>query len=67
MGMRCASAAADVLAQVGVLDKMYAGKGAKMEVFCPEILRTELFSMAKQRNWTVERQEGTLRRVWEKD
>lgn len=66
VGMRCGSAATDILARLGILHRDLRGKGAKIDVFYPKILRTELLEMAKKYNWELARQEGTPRRTWEK-
>ncbi|MRG48651.1 hypothetical protein GFS24_26285 [Chitinophaga sp. SYP-B3965] len=67
LGMRCASASSEILARIGVLDKELKGKGSKVEVFYPEILRTELIIRARRNNWQMNYEKGTDRRKWEKD
>lgn len=67
MGMRCASASSEILARIGVLEKYLQGKGSRMEVFYPKILRTELIIRAKKYNWQMSYEKGTIRRKWERD
>ena len=65
-GMRCGAATYDVLAQIGIV-KTYSYKKTFLKIFYPRILREKLLKEAQQNGWEVIRQEGTNRRVWEKD
>lgn len=67
IGMRCGSAAHEILARIGVVEPEYAGKNSKIDVFYPKILRTSLLRYAEKNNWTVWEDPGTERRTWESD
>ncbi len=65
-GMRCASAAADVLSQLGILEK-HSIFGYIVNNFYPKRLRKKLFRYAKQHHLQVIRKEGRKTRKWERD
>jgi hypothetical protein len=65
-GMRCGAATYDVLAKIGIV-KTYSYRKTVFKIFCPKILREKLFKEAQQNGWKVIKQEGTNRRIWEKD
>jgi hypothetical protein len=66
MGMRCAAATYDVLAQLGIVESFSNAKIIQKN-FYPKKLRQRLFTMAFKKNWVIERQEGSNRRDWEGD
>ncbi len=66
IGMRCAAAAYDVLAQIGVM-KEHSRCGTYSRIFYPKILRKRLLKRAQKDGWTVRMVEGCSTRRWEKD
>lgn len=65
-GMRCASAAYDVLAQMGIVEELPFNKMFR-KIFYPKKLRKRLFKLAEDNNWRVIKRPGNHRRRWEKD
>jgi hypothetical protein len=65
-GMRCGAASYDILACLGIVPK-YSNSVTALKIFYPKKLRTRLVKLAETNGWAVTRQEGTERRVWEKD
>jgi len=65
-GMRCGAAAYDILGQCAILPKCRCSKIYK-KIFYPKKLRTRLLKKAKENNWKVERQDGSVKRKWERD
>jgi hypothetical protein len=66
VGMRCASAAYDLLARVGVMKK-YPFWFLPWKIFYPKRIRTHLLKMGRKNHWKINSQEGGLSRKWEKD
>ena len=66
VGMRCGAAAYDLLSQIGIFKKLSYRK-AYLKIFYPKKLRKRLLKKATQNKWTINKQEGTNRRKWEKD
>jgi hypothetical protein len=66
IGMRCAAAAYDVLAEIGVVKK-YSRRGTYARNFYPKKLRKRIFRTARRNNWEIIRHEGSPTRKWEKD
>ena len=66
LGMRCASATYDILAQLDLVNR-YSRSKTSRKIFYPKILRKKLFVLAKKKGWEVVRQEGRPTRKWEKD
>lgn len=66
MGMRCGAATYEILGQLGIM-KDYSYKKTYMKIFYPQKLRKRLLEKAKKNNWTIERFQGSTKRVWEKD
>ena len=66
LGMRCGAASYEVLAQLGILPQ-YSYSKTSLKVFYPKILRKQLLDKAEQNGWPMIRQEGSTRRVWERD
>jgi hypothetical protein len=66
IGMRCAAAASDVLAKLGILREK-GRRATYMQYFYPKILRKKLFHLAKRRKWQMIRHEGVETRIWEND
>lgn len=66
IGMRCAAAASDVLAQLDILREK--GRHATyMRFFYPKLLRKKLLRLANRNKWQVVRHEGVDTRIWEKE
>jgi hypothetical protein len=65
-GMRCGAAAYDILGQLAILPKYSHCKTYK-KIFYPKKLRKRLLKKAKENHWKVERQEGSMKRKWERD
>jgi len=66
IGMRCGSAAYNILAQLGILKQYSYGKTYR-RIFYPRRLRKRLLKKAKENNWAITKQNGTERREWEED
>jgi hypothetical protein len=66
LGMRCAAAAYDILAQLDIMPGYSYTKTYK-KIFYPEKLRKRLFRKASENGWRVIRQDGSGKRKWEKD
>jgi len=66
VGMRCGSAAYDILSQIELLKK-YSYRKTYLKIFYPKKIRKRLLKKATQNKWTLDKQEGTKRRKWEKD
>ena len=66
-GMRCSAATEDILGQIGILKKKKRNSKIVRTNFYPKKLRKRMFKLAKQRNYTVIKQEGRPTRKWEKD
>jgi hypothetical protein len=66
IGMRCGSAAYEILAQLEVLPA-YGYRRTYWKIFYPRRLRRPLVAKAKENNWTVEQYEGSKTRKWERD
>lgn len=66
LGMRCASAAADVLSHLGIV-KQRSHFGLIRKNFYPKRLRRKLLRYAKKDNLEVFRKEGKKTRKWERD
>ena len=65
-GMRCGAAAYDILAEAGVVKKYGFGKTWR-KTFYPRKLRRRLEKNAAKTHYTITKQEGSYRRIWEKD
>jgi hypothetical protein len=65
-GMRCGAAAYEILGQLNIVPSYAHGKTYR-KIFYPKRLRKRLFKKATQNDWKIVRQEGTMRRKWEKD
>jgi hypothetical protein len=66
LGMRCASACADVLSRIGIV-KARSNFGFIRKNFYPKRLRRKLLRYAKKQNLEVTRTEGRKSRKWERD
>lgn len=66
LGMRCASAAYDILSQVGIFEKK-SKWGNIFSNFYPKKLRKKMFLLATQKNYKVTYNAGRHSRRWEKD
>lgn len=66
LGMRCAAATYEMLAQADVLKQWKQGKTWR-KMFYPRKLRKRLLELAEQNDWKTVREAGTDRRKWEKD
>lgn len=65
-GMRCASAAYEVLAQIHVVTPMSKGK-IRRRMFYPRIFRRYLEKEALEKGYKVRKTKGSEKRIWEKD
>lgn len=65
-GMRCGSAAYDILAQLGIV-KSLSYYNTHTQIFYPKKLRKKILKLAEQNHWKVERFDGSAKRNWEKD
>ena len=65
VGMRCAAASYDILAQIGVTKK-YSRRRTYRKNFYPKRTRKKLVRLAKRNNWRIIKKEGSLRRKWER-
>lgn len=65
-GMRCGAASYEILGQLAIL-KSYPRKKTAKKIFYPRKLRKRLLKKAVSNGWTIERQEGSPKRKWEKD
>jgi hypothetical protein len=65
IGMRCGAAAYEILSYLGIM-KNYSHQKTYWKIFYPQKLRRRLLEKAIENKWPIERQEGTLRRKWEK-
>jgi hypothetical protein len=66
LGMRCASAAYEILAQLGIA-KQHGSAIIAIRIFYPRILRRYLLKNASTNGWNLARTSGTTRRKWDKD
>ena len=66
LGMRCAAASYEVLAQLGIVTP-YSHSKTSLKVFYPKILRKQLLRKAEENGWPLITQKGSDRRVWEVD
>lgn len=66
IGMRCAAAAYDVLAQFNLMKKH-----SRVRTYCgnfyPKLFRKRLLRKAKKEGWVIRRESGSPKRKWEKD
>ena len=65
-GMRCGAAAYDILGQLAILPKHSNSRTCK-KIFYPKKLRKRLLKKATKNNWTIIRQDGSMKRKWERD
>lgn len=65
VGMRCAAATADILADIGILPRLAPRKFART-FYKPRVLRRHMIFLAEQHGWQMDFQEGTSRRRWER-
>jgi hypothetical protein len=66
VGMRCGSSTYYILSQLGIV-KRYSLRKTYLKIFYPRRLRKRILRMADDKQWSINRQEGTTRRVWERD
>ena len=66
IGMRCGSAAYEILAQLDILPS-YGHKRTYRKIFYPKKLRKRLYKKAVENGWRITREDGTVRRKWEQD
>jgi len=66
IGMRCGSAAYEILAQLDIV-KSYSENKTGRKIFYPKKLRKRLFRKAKSNGWKIETTAGSYSRKWEKD
>jgi len=65
LGMRCAAAAYDILAHMGIVKK-YCRTKTFLKIFYPAKLRHRLFAEAEKNGWEIIRQPGSVKRKWER-
>lgn len=65
-GMRCASAAYDVLGQLEIV-KPHSNFSTVCKNFYPKKLRKKLLRLAKHNSWKITRKPGRPSRKWEKE
>jgi len=66
IGMRCGSAAYDILGQMGIV-KYYTYRKTWKKIFYPKKLRRIILEKAKINHWKVIRADGVKTRIWERD
>jgi hypothetical protein len=66
VGMRCGTAAYDILGKLAVLPD-YSYRKTYKKIFYPKKLRKRLFKKATENGWTIVRENGSYRRKWERD
>jgi hypothetical protein len=66
IGMRCASAAYDLLSQINLFKKK-SKFGNIISNFYPKKLRKKMFKLAQKNNYKIITQQGRTSRKWEKD
>jgi hypothetical protein len=65
-GMRCGASTYDVLSRTGVLPH-YSFFKTWSKIFYPRRVRKRVLKLAEANGWTIDRQPGTKRRIWEGD
>ncbi|MBC5775381.1 hypothetical protein H8S95_14975 [Pontibacter sp. KCTC 32443] len=65
-GMRCAAATYEILAHLNIVPAYTQPKTAT-KILYPKKLRTKLFALASTNNWKVEKHEGSVKRIWDRD
>lgn len=65
-GMRCAAAACDVLARIGVMEQ-HSRCGTWRRNFYPKRFRHHLVRKARKEGWSIVKHEGCETRIWESD
>lgn len=65
LGMRCAAATDEVLAQLGITRRR-SYWGTIFGTFHPKVLRKRLLRMAHCHGWPVTSTEGSTRRIWQR-
>lgn len=65
VGMRCGAAAYEILGQLGIMEN-YTYQKTYWKIFYPQKLRKRLLEKADKNHWSIERQDGTTKRKWEK-
>ena len=66
VGMRCGAATYEIIARLQLL-KSHSLTTTTLKIPYPKKLRKRLFKQADKQGWKVERQEGSVKRIWEKD
>lgn len=66
LGMRCGAATYEILGQLNILPSYSRSKTYK-KIFYPKKLRKRLFKKANANGWKILRQNGSVKRRWEKD
>ena len=65
-GMRCSAAAYDILGQLNIFPH-YSHTKTYKKIFYPKLLRKRLLKKADENGWKVVHEDGSRRRVWERD
>lgn len=66
IGMRCASAAYEILATANIYPKIGLGR-MKINYFYPKLLRKKMLKEARKKQWRFIFRKGKTTRKWEKD
>jgi hypothetical protein len=66
IGMRCGGAAHDILGQLNIMPNYSYTKTYK-KIFYPKKLRKRLLKKAVVNGWKIIKQDGSIKRKWEKD
>jgi hypothetical protein len=66
IGMRCGAATYEILAQLGIVERLSLVETI-IAIPYPKKLRRQLLKEAAENGWTITREEGTARRRWESD
>ena len=65
IGMRCAAATYDILANIGITKK-HKRKKTYRKNFYPKRTRKKLVKLAKKNNWKIIQKQGSPKRKWER-
>jgi hypothetical protein len=66
IGIRCAGAADDILAQLGILPQS-SRSGIVVRSFYPKLIRRRLIRLAMRNEWQIVNSSGSTKRKWERD
>lgn len=66
LGMRCGSAAYEILGQMGIVKKFGFYRTCR-KIFYPQKIRKRIFRKAKTNQWQILKTSGSGHRIWERD